>query len=191
MAPPQITVFYWPGSPWASKVIAYLALRKIPYVECHQPITMPRPILDELGINYRRIPVVSIGKDIYCDTLLIMQKLEQLFPPHDDLVTLAGASIEQKAIDHLLEKWTDAVVFGNAADCIPLDHPLVQDPKFIKDREDLWGEEWGKSAREKKRPEGLVNMREFFEFLEHTLFSDGRQWALGGQGPTLADIHCK
>lgn len=187
---PEIIVFYWPGSPWASKVVNYLALRGLPYTECHQPITMPRPILADLGIKYRRIPVVSIGKDIYCDTLLIIQKLESIFPTEGHR-TISAQTVNEKVLEKLLEKWTDAVVFGKAADCIPLDHPLVQDPKFIKDRTELWGEDWNKSEREKKRPEGLVNMREFFDFLENTVLSDGREWVLGGKDITVADIHCK
>ena len=30
---------------------------------------MPRPeITDELGVNYRRIPLLAIGNDVYIDT---------------------------------------------------------------------------------------------------------------------------
>lgn len=30
---------------------------------------LPRPeITDLLGLNYRRIPVLAIGNDVYCDT---------------------------------------------------------------------------------------------------------------------------
>ena len=152
---------------------------------------MPRPDLEALGINYRRIPIVAIGKDVYCDTLLILDKLERLFPSGGKNGTLGGRTGEQRAMEKLLEKWTDVVVFPHAAACIPVDHPLVQDPKFIKDRTELWGESWEPSHRQSKRAEGLVNMRALFDFLETTLLSDGREWALGNEGPTLADIHCK
>ena len=152
---------------------------------------MPRPDLEALGVNYRRIPVVAIGRDIYCDTLLILQKLEKLYPAGGNIKqSLAGTTPEHKGLELLLEKWTDVVVFPRAAaDAIPLDHPLVVDPKFIKDRSELWGDSWAPDARAKKRPAALVNMRECFDLLENTIFSDGRKWVGGARGPTLADIH--
>jgi glutathione S-transferase len=43
---------------------------------------LPRPELsDLLGIAYRRIPVLAIGNDVYCDTSLISSALERRFPP--------------------------------------------------------------------------------------------------------------
>lgn len=124
--------------------------------------------------------------------MLILEKLEELYPAEFVGVKqrLSASTPEHKALEKLLEKWTDVVVFPRAAaDCIPLDHPLVQDPKFIKDRTELWGEDWSRETRAAKRPEALVNMRECFELLEHTILFDGRPWVTGEDGPKLADIH--
>lgn len=45
------------------------------------PSMLPRPILtDTFGLTYRKIPIVAIGKDIYCDTSLIIEALEHFFP---------------------------------------------------------------------------------------------------------------
>lgn len=41
---------------------------------------MPRPDLKALGITYRRIPLLSIGKDVYCDTSCIIDALQSHFP---------------------------------------------------------------------------------------------------------------
>ena len=188
MAAPQVIVFFWPGSPWASKVLSYLALRGIPYTACHQPITMPRPDLADLGVSYRRIPVTSIGEDVYCDTLLVLGALERTFDK-STYRSLSCTTPEQKALVYLLEKWTDLAVFPQAADCIPLDHPLVVDAGFIKDRTELWGEDWSQEARSKKRAPAVEQMRGFFSFLENTILSDGRDWVLGTDKPMLADIH--
>ena len=38
------------------------------------------------------------------------------------------------------------------------------------------------------RPEALVHLREGFDFLEYGILSDGREWILKTEGPTLADI---
>ncbi|CAG8982827.1 hypothetical protein HYALB_00006636 [Hymenoscyphus albidus] len=39
---------------------------------------MPRPDITAIGTLYRRIPILSIGRSIYNDTRLILQKLETL-----------------------------------------------------------------------------------------------------------------
>lgn len=42
----------------------------------------PRPELSTLlGLNYRRVPVLSLGRDIFIDTSLIAIVLEKYFPP--------------------------------------------------------------------------------------------------------------
>ena len=43
----------------------------------------PRPELLTLGIPYRRVPVLAIGNDVYCDSTLIIDVLERRFPQSD------------------------------------------------------------------------------------------------------------
>lgn len=191
MSPPneQPILFLWSFSAWASKVVAYLALRKIPHARCEQPIWLPRPDLAALGVSYRRIPVLSIGRDIYCDTLLIIEKLESLYPASAEHPPIgAGSDGTHLAVERLLEKWTDVCVFGAAAVAIPTHLDLMKDENFVRDREELWGRSWSKDEQDRLRPGGLATLRANFDFLESVL-KDGREWILGGQGPKLADIH--
>ena len=52
-------------------------------------MTLPRPELaDLLGLKYRRIPVLAIGRDVYCDSSLIASVLERRFPPSEGFGTL-------------------------------------------------------------------------------------------------------
>lgn len=45
---------------------------------------MPRPVLrNTFGLTYRKIPVLAIGREIYCDTSLIIEALEHYFPATD------------------------------------------------------------------------------------------------------------
>ena len=74
-----------------------------------------------------------------------------------------------------------------ASQLIPPDIPLLNDPRFKTDREDLTSRSWSKENIEQGRPEALAAMVDAFEFLER-LFRDGRDWVLGGAGPNLADI---
>ena len=146
---------------------------------------MPREDLNALGLAYRRIPVMTIGRDIYCDTRLILSKLEEKFPNG----SLGAQQPDQKAIEELLQKWTiDGGVFNRAAQLIPTDMPLLNDPKFTKDRENFSGRSWGKAAIAQMRPEALAEMREMFSFLENTLLSDGRDWILKTEKPCMSDI---
>ncbi len=41
---------------------------------------MPKPKLVPLTGGYRRIPVLQIGADVWCDTGIIVRKIEELNP---------------------------------------------------------------------------------------------------------------
>jgi hypothetical protein len=52
-------------------------------------MTLPRPELSEtMGITYRRIPILAIGRDFYIDTSLIASTLERRYPASDGYGTL-------------------------------------------------------------------------------------------------------
>jgi hypothetical protein len=150
---------------------------------------MPRPEIAALGTSYRRIPILSIGRDIYLDTRLILTKLQTLFPPSSAHPSLTSTSPDHSTTAKLLEHWSiDAGLFNRAAALIPSDMPLLNDPKFTKDREDYTGRSWSKENVERGRPEALVEVKAAFEFLEGVVLADGREWVLGEEGPMLADI---
>tara|TARA_R110002003_G_scaffold143_15_gene13308 strand:+ start:10134 stop:10436 length:303 start_codon:yes stop_codon:yes gene_type:complete len=42
---------------------------------------LPRPLLTTtFAVHYRKIPILAIGREIYCDTSLIIEALEHYFP---------------------------------------------------------------------------------------------------------------
>ena len=150
-----------------------------------QPIYLPREDINALGVKYRRIPIMSIGRDIYCDTRLILQKLEEKFPSG----ALGASQPDQKAIEKLLESWTiDGGIFVRAAQTIPAEMPLLNDPRFVKDREEFFGSSWQQEDIKAMRPEALTHIRDAFVFLETGLLADGRTWVLNTEKPSLADI---
>jgi glutathione S-transferase len=131
---------------------------------------------------------MSIGRDVYCDTRIILQKLEQLFPKG----TIGASEPDQKALEKLLEIWSiDGGVFNRAGQLIPASMPLLNDPKFVKDREDFNGRSWDKSKIEANRPEALAHIRNAFNLLETTLLADDREWILKTEKPSLGDIEGK
>ncbi|KAB8295339.1 hypothetical protein EYC80_007240 [Monilinia laxa] len=186
MAPKaEIILYHYHFSPFAKRIIWYLNLRGIPYSECLQAAVMPRPDVHALGTAYRRIPIVVLGRHVYNDTRLILRKLERLYPEYPQI---SAASPDQMGVEKLLEFWTVDGLFARAAQLLPLDLPLLKDPKFMSDRENFTGKSWEKGGLAKGRPEALVAFRGAFEFLEKTFFSDDREWILKTSGPTLSDI---
>jgi glutathione S-transferase len=72
------------------------------------PMIMPKPDLTALTGGYRKTPVLQIGADIYCDTALICDVLEQLSPTptiHPDAVKGAACIVAQ---------WADSALFTAA-----------------------------------------------------------------------------
>lgn len=88
----------------------------------------------------------------------------------------------------LLDKFTtDAGVFARAAGILPSNLPVMEDPKFLADRENMFGRSWQKSDVERGRPEAMVHMRKAFDVLE-ALLADGREWIAATEEVSLADI---
>lgn len=113
----------------------------MPYRQCPQPPTLPRPDLAEkLGVTYRRIPLLAIGNTVYADTKLILDELERRYP----LGALGGgggggdASAGGGAGDCEWAAWSDGV-FRFAVACLPTSLPVMKDARFRKDREDFSG----------------------------------------------------
>ncbi|CEJ90403.1 hypothetical protein VHEMI06191 [[Torrubiella] hemipterigena] len=147
---------------------------------------MPRPELEDLGIAHRRIPILSIGRDVYVDTRLIFAKLDEL----KNYPAITPTTPEHALIMDLLSEYiTDAGVFTKIADILlASDAPIAQDPAFIKDREDLLGHKIAKEDHAQMTSSGLIRLQEFFGRLENTILSDGRIWLFNTPSPTRGDI---
>jgi glutathione S-transferase len=132
---------------------------------------------------------MAIGKDVYCDSRLIIRKLEELFPDS----TMTPPSSAHRGTSKLLESWTiDGGVFGNAVRLMPYwtNTGLLSNKAFLDDRQQLRGGGGRMTAETMQagRPDGLIHIRQTFELMENTFLADGRQWILGGDTPTTADI---
>ena len=152
-----------------------------------QPPVMPRPDLAAIDVKYRRIPIMAVGKDVYIDSKLILSKLETLYPDS----VLKPNTPEQAGARKLFEHYSDSGLFNNAVKLMPYwsSNSLVQNKTFLDDRQKLMGgRRMTAENMQAGRPEGLQNMQQAFEAMENTFLADGRQWILGSDGPTVADI---
>ncbi|KAF7196875.1 hypothetical protein HII31_01793 [Pseudocercospora fuligena] len=184
--PGEIILFTYPESVFGRRMIRYLNLRRLPFTQIRVPPNMPRLILQErLGINYRRIPIMSIGRDIYIDTRLMLAKLETFFPEN----RLGAEDAFGSGVEDLLENFViDGGPFWRTAGCIPPTAPLMKDEVWKKDRFDGSGGGFTKQALLDNRSWSISQLRIYYSLVEKML-EDGRQWILGGDNPGLAEIH--
>lgn len=86
---PLVTLFGYDSSTFTLKVRLALRLKQIPYTFVAVPTMMPRPLLREnFHLTYRKIPVLAIGKEIYCDSSIILEALEHFFPESEGYQSL-------------------------------------------------------------------------------------------------------
>lgn len=97
----EIIVHHYPQSHFSEKIRRILAYKRMPWRSVEQPMMMPKPDLTPLTGGYRRIPVLQIGADIYCDTSCIARRLERLQPEP------ACLPPGQAALAGLIEEWAD------------------------------------------------------------------------------------
>lgn len=101
----EILFHHYPLSPFSEKVRRVLAYKNLPWRAVEQPVMAPKPELTPLTGGYRRIPVLQIGADVYCDTALILRVLESLHPTPPCLPPAQAGAVS------LLEDWADHRLF--------------------------------------------------------------------------------
>ncbi|TCJ32292.1 glutathione S-transferase family protein [Parafrankia sp. BMG5.11] len=137
---PDILLHQYDSSPFSEKVRVCLGIKGLAWAAVDQPIIMPKPELVPLTGGYRRIPVMQIGADVYCDSQLIVRELERRYP--EPTLFPGGGSL----FGYASALWTDremfqaavAVIFGGLGDNVPAE--------FIKDREALSGRPFDPAA---------------------------------------------
>ncbi|EGP83986.1 uncharacterized protein MYCGRDRAFT_48752 [Zymoseptoria tritici IPO323] len=184
--PGSILLFTYPQSVFGHRIRRYLDFRSLPYTLIRVPPNMPRPLLQlRLGVNYRRIPIMSIGRDIYIDTRLMISKLETLFSEG----ALGAKTPFEAALEDMLEEFmVDGGPFWRMAGCIPPNADLMQDSVGVADRSEGSGGAFTKEALKENRAWSLTQVKVYFGMMEKML-GDGREWVMGGAEPGLAEIH--
>ncbi|MDI9336676.1 MAG: glutathione S-transferase family protein [Gammaproteobacteria bacterium] len=104
----NILLHHYPTSPFAEKIRLILGYKDLTWQSVYQPMVMPKPDLQALTGGYRRIPVLQVGNQIVCDTLLICDVLEHLAPEK----TLYPPSIE--GVARTVAQWADSTLFSVA-----------------------------------------------------------------------------
>lgn len=172
-------------SPFSEKVRVILGIKGLEWYACDQPVIMPKPDLTILTGGYRKIPVMQIGADIFCDTQIIMRELERRFPlPSIHVGT-------DKGLGWGLSVWADRSIFqavvpiifgGMAADG---GNNGLASEAFRKDREALSGRPFNVEEMKAAAPLMADQIRAQFDWAEHQLGHN--QSYIMGDAPGLVD----
>jgi glutathione S-transferase len=176
----EIIFHHYPSSPFSEKVRIAFGIKGLSWRAVEQPVIMPKPDLVPLTGGYRKIPVMQIGADIFCDTQIILRELERRYPASSIFPVKNGLA-------YAIAFWSDrlffmpsvGVVFGEIGHMIP--------EEFKRDREKLSGSAFSTDAMKAAAPFVRDQWRAHADFVAETL-EDGRDF-MGGPKPGAADIH--
>src|SRR5580693_4543183 len=73
---PEIILHHYQLSPYSEKIRLALGLKGQNWRSVEIPVWTPSPKLTQMTGGYRRTPVLQIGAEFYCDTLLILGAIE-------------------------------------------------------------------------------------------------------------------
>ena len=96
---------HYPASPFAEKIRAVFGFKQLAWHSVMIPSVMPKPDLMPLTGGYRKTPVLQIGADVYCDTALICDVLEQVAP------TPSLYNKAPKGLVRSVAQWADTLLF--------------------------------------------------------------------------------
>lgn len=149
---------------------------------------MPRPDIANLGLAYRRIPIMAFGRDIFLDTRIILDRLEKL--PNVSTPPIGATTPDQIAMQRFFYDYTtDYGIFRwLALALITSDLDISRDQTFLEDRKDYCGvENLVEGDPKVVHAEALREFSGMFAFYEK-LMGDGREWIFKTDTPGLGDI---
>jgi glutathione S-transferase len=176
----ELILYHYPQSPFAEKVRMAMGLKKLNWRSVIIDRIPPRPYLEALTGGYRRVPVLQVGADVYCDTHLILRTLDRLRP---DSPALFSNRITQP-----LCWWWDKAMFitliklrvGLLGDKLPKD--------WLDDRQKFAPQiSFTKEDNEKDIPLNAQRINAHLVWLINML-DDGREFLLGDSSPSALDI---
>lgn len=168
-------------SPYSEKIRLAFGLKRMTWRSLEVPWILPRPHTLPLTGGYRRIPILQIGADIYCDTRLIAHELERRYPdpPLFDADTRGLADALGAWAASSFFKAASVLVIGSLGDQWP--------ESFRKDREAMAGSRFHLEKMKALMPAMREQYRCQLAWIEQQL-SDGRPWLLG-PGAGWADLN--
>ena len=183
----DILLHNYPSSPFAEKIRAILGYKNLAWKSVFQPMVMPKPDMVALTGGYRRIPILQIGNQIVCDTMLICDVLEHLTATSSPEKTLYPNG--QKGAARTVAQWADSMLFPVAmaynfqpagAAHVFKDQPPESLKAFAADRQAMRG-----GAPRMSPHDAAATYKSYLRRISSML--DGQPFLLG-ERPSVADF---
>lgn len=171
----ELILHHYDVSPFSEKPRIALGIKGLAWASLIEPVIMPKPELIALTGGYRRIPVLQVGADIFCDTQAILAELDRRAEPR--LASGADWAVNIWA-DRPFFQATVGVVFAAIGHTVPAE--------FVADREKLSGRPFDFAAMKAAEAPMRAQWRAHAAWIEAGLA--GGQPFLGGAAPSLADV---
>ena len=167
----DLILHHYDLSPFAEKIRLALGVKGLTWRSVQTPMVLPKPDHFELTGGYRRVPVLQIGADIYCDTHLITRVLDQLQPTPP----LSPPGLEM--VDLAVSRWAETSFMMVILAYFGIGGIFEED--FIEDRKNtMIPPSMDIDGASRIVATKLVQLRDNIERLESTL-ADGRPFLLG------------
>lgn len=177
---PETILHHYQLSPYSEKTRLALGLKGLDWHSVEIPIWTPRPKLTPMTGGYRRTPILQIGAEFYCDTLLILRVIEELQSSRS--LYPAG----QEAMAKALCWWIERSSFMNAV-CLTISNmPGKLPQELLDERRPFFGVDLDPGVLLPKRGTYLQRVNAHIHWLGEML-SDGRRFILG-HDPSAADL---
>ena len=183
----DIILHHYELSPFARKVRAVFGYKDIAWKSCLESRVLPRPELSLMTGAFRRIPVVQIGADLFCDSNLALRVLEQLHP--SPTIRPPGDLLSQP-----LSQWFEPRMF-TLFSALRFRHPddvkgvfASQDQRnaFARDRAPFMAPMIDISKNAENAPTAAAHARIYVHWIEDRLAETAA--FLQGPNPTHADF---
>lgn len=176
----EIILHHYPLSPYSEKVRLAMGLKGLSWRSVEIPIWTPRPKLTPMTGGYRRTPILQIGADFYCDTLLILGVLEEI----ESIGRLYPSG--QEGVARALGWWIEKGSFMNAV-CLTLGNMGGKLPQeLIDERRPFFNVSIDPAELLPKRATYLQRFNAHIAWLAEML-GDGRKFLLGADA-SAADL---
>lgn len=189
-----IILFGYPFSPHVQKIALLLHITEVLFKFQEVETLIPRPELESIGITYRRVPILAVGKDIYCDSKVqqrvILERLAKKRIPtsiHVSIRTLGSGRGKETIVDdgrqdRAWEEW-GFVVFDQTLGLAP---GKLMTPEFAKDRGSIYPL-LIRPDFATLRESAIAELHSRMDYLENTALAETAY--IGGEEITLATIH--
>jgi glutathione S-transferase len=175
----EIILHHYDLSPYAEKIRLALGRKSLPWRSVETPMVMPKPDHVELTGGYRRVPVLQIGADVYCDTHCIARALDRLHP--DPPLSPRG----QETVEHAFSRWAETTFMLGVHAVFALGGTFSEE--FVEDRrKTMVPPGLSLDSLQVVLPTRLLQIRANLDRLEWHL-EGGRTFLLGSE-PSLADL---